>query len=167
MTSNKITKSSSKIVKFLARYDMTPLKHEQFKLGAINNVHSHINYLQAQIDEYQTLIKKVRSLIPGELFIWNRLTRIRLNSYKPNPVIIRFDFIGPSNQPNITVLACEQKFIYQQLVVGRLDKKAIELNLQINDIKNWTPITAKDLPLYLHFEHRLPLFDEILKGTSQ
>jgi hypothetical protein len=35
----------------------------------------------------------------------------------------------------------------------------------MDDVKNWTPITLKDLPLYMNMEICFPLFDELLKGT--
>jgi hypothetical protein len=123
--------------------------------------------LQRQINEYQELIKKIRALKPGDLFVWNCLIRIGLKSYKPSPTIIRFNFINGSNQPFVTVLACERKFLFHHARIKSVTPgEDMDLNPEINDVKNWTPITAKDLPLYLHIEKRFLLFDEILKGTT-
>jgi len=166
MTRKKPTSPSSKIDKFLAPYDMTLFRHEEFKCGAVTNVHKHIAYLQGQIDEYQTLIKKIRALQPGDLFVWNCLIRVGFKSYK-SPAIIRFNFINCSNHPFITLLACERGFLFHHARIKSITLgDGLDLNPEINDVKNWTPITAKDLPLYLHMEKRFPLFDEILKGTT-
>ena len=169
MTSNKSTKQRSEIAKLLAPYDMTLFKNRKFTLGATNNIRSHINYLQTQIDEYQALITKIQALTPGDLFVWSYMIRVGLRSYKPSPVIIRFNFIDCTNYPFVTVLACEKKFLFHRARIRSIPtpKEGLDLNLEINDMKNWTPITVKDLPLYLHMEKRFPLFDEILKGTSQ
>lgn len=102
-------KLSPKSAKILA-HNISRLEYIGYRKGAVNNILQHIDYLRRQISENQTLIERVQTLTPGDLFVWHCILKW---TKEPSPAIIQFNYISESNRVCISIVACDIKFSYR------------------------------------------------------